>query len=82
MKGSLLITILLVIAGTMGIGLWYTIEKAYYINVTDISEINVGGTIRNCRCRIVIDDPTAGTYISGSSACTHNTLCTKFYFLK
>ena len=37
MKGSLLITILLVIAGTMGIGLWYTIEKAYYINVSDIS---------------------------------------------
>ena len=59
MKGSFLITILLVIAGTMGIGLWYTIEKAYYVNVTDISEINVGGTIRKVQNYNGIDADTS-----------------------
>ena len=58
-KGSLLITILLVIAGAIGIGLWYTIEKAYYINVSDISEINVAGTIRKVQNYNGIDADTS-----------------------
>jgi len=59
MKGSYLIIILLVFAGAMGVGLWYTIEKAYYINVTNVNEVNVAGTYRKVENYNGIDADTS-----------------------
>ena len=59
MKGSVLISILLIITGAMGIGLWYTIEKAYYVNIIDVNEINVAGTLRDVKDYNGIDAETS-----------------------
>lgn len=43
MKGSVLMGGTLLIAATAGLGLWYTSERAYYYEVTDVSEVMAYG---------------------------------------
>ena len=52
MKGSVLMGSTLAVAAAMGIGLWYSINSAYYYDVTDITEVQVEGvavSVRNYR---------------------------------
>ena len=59
MKGSALVGSLLFAALGMGAGLWYTIEKAYYVGVTDIKEISVTGINRPIKNYMGIDADTS-----------------------
>ncbi len=43
MKGSVLMGSMLVAAAAMGIGLWYSTEKAYYVEITDVEEVMAYG---------------------------------------
>ncbi len=43
MKGSVLMGGMLFAAAAMGIGLWYSAEKAYYVEVTDVAEVMAYG---------------------------------------
>lgn len=59
MKGSTLVGTLMLAALGMGTGLWYTIEKAYYVGVTDIKEISVSGVNRPVKNYMGIDADTS-----------------------
>jgi len=43
MKGSVLMGGLLIAAGAMGVGLWYSMERAYYVEITDVEEVMAYG---------------------------------------
>jgi hypothetical protein len=45
-NGKIIVTGMLLTAAVAGIGLWYSIERAYYVTVTDVVAVTVKGVLQ------------------------------------